>query len=185
MKSQRTTLSVITLSLTVLVTAAGFCLPSLFGNDQAIPPTARVTSPARPRPVGERRGKLAEALSVVPVNSDNIKLQLEVNGSIVGKLAAQVPDPFAALARTAFIPRTLTTFGGQDDRVLNQELAQRRVGENSERRTPKEQRLIKAHSFDGDLRDLPYRKPRKRERPEREEPRPNPRLLPGPGAAVS
>jgi hypothetical protein len=46
-------------------------------------------------------------------------------------------------------------------------------------RRPKEQRLEKAHSFNGDLRDLPYRKPVKRERPEREGPEPNPSFYPG------
>src|SRR6266496_157164 len=35
---------------------------------------------------------------------------------------------------------------------------------------PNESRLIKAHSFDGDLRDLPYVKPVHKERPEREPP---------------
>src|SRR6266508_4773953 len=35
---------------------------------------------------------------------------------------------------------------------------------------PKESRLIKAHSFVGDLRDLPYVKPVYKERPEREPP---------------
>ncbi|MCM3871481.1 MAG: carboxypeptidase regulatory-like domain-containing protein [Pyrinomonadaceae bacterium] len=43
---------------------------------------------------------------------------------------------------------------------------------------PKEERLIKAHSFNGDLRDLPRRKPVKRERPELEGPEPNPTFYP-------
>src|SRR6185369_15597581 len=50
-------------------------------------------------------------------------------------------------------------------------------------RKPKEQRLEKAHSFNGDLRDLPYRKPVKRERPEREGPEPNPSFYPGTSGA--
>jgi hypothetical protein len=35
---------------------------------------------------------------------------------------------------------------------------------------PKEDRLTKAHPFNGDVRNLPHRKPSKRERPERDEP---------------
>jgi len=50
-------------------------------------------------------------------------------------------------------------------------------------RKPNEQRLIKAHSFNGDLRDLPYRKPVKRERLEREGPEPNPSFYPGTSGA--
>lgn len=41
----------------------------------------------------------------------------------------------------------------------------------------KEVRLTRAHSFDGDLRNLPFVPARKRERPEREVPRPNPSVL--------
>jgi hypothetical protein len=45
-------------------------------------------------------------------------------------------------------------------------------------RKPVEARLRKAHEFYGDLRDLPRTRPLKRERPEREEPEPQPRELP-------
>ena len=54
-----------------------------------------------------------------------------------------------------------------------------RSNDDQRGRKPKEERLVKAHSFNGDLRNLPYRKPVKRERPEREEPEPNPTLYPG------
>ncbi|HEV8369321.1 MAG TPA: Ig-like domain repeat protein [Pyrinomonadaceae bacterium] len=57
--------------------------------------------------------------------------------------------------------------------------AQVRSEDNKLSRKPREERLVKAHSFDGDLRDLPYRRPVKRERPEREGPEPNPRFYPG------
>src|SRR6266498_1802312 len=49
---------------------------------------------------------------------------------------------------------------------------------------PNESRLIKAHSFDGDLRDLPYVKPVHKERPEREPPD-TIRVLYGPPKAVA
>ena len=54
-----------------------------------------------------------------------------------------------------------------------------RYQDDEANRKPKEQRLIKARSFNGDLRDLPYRRPVKRERPEREGPEPNPGFYPG------
>jgi hypothetical protein len=42
---------------------------------------------------------------------------------------------------------------------------------------PMESRLVKAHSFDGDLRDLPYVEPVKMERPEREPPALHPSMI--------
>ena len=50
---------------------------------------------------------------------------------------------------------------------------------DSRARGPKELRLQKAHPFDGDLRKLPYRKPVRKWRPEREPPYRVPQILPG------
>ena len=61
----------------------------------------------------------------------------------------------------------------------NEQRAQTRGERDKVGREPKEERLTKAHSFKGDLRDLPHRKPAKRERPELEGPEPNPTLYPG------
>jgi Carboxypeptidase regulatory-like domain/IPT/TIG domain len=44
---------------------------------------------------------------------------------------------------------------------------------------PKEERLTKAHTFDGDLRTLPFRRPVKQERPEREAPEFHPSIYSG------
>ena len=66
-----------------------------------------------------------------------------------------------------------------------EQTAQARSEEDRGSRKPKEERLTKAHSFNGDLRDLPYRKPVKRERPEREEPEPHPTLYPGTSATTT
>jgi len=56
----------------------------------------------------------------------------------------------------------------------------RRRGEN----TPREWKLKKARTFDGDLRQLPRERPVKVERPEREGPVPNPSLFVPPGKAA-
>ncbi len=50
---------------------------------------------------------------------------------------------------------------------------------DSRARGPKELRLKKAHPFDGDLRKLPYRKPVRKWRPEREPPYHVPQIHPG------
>lgn len=55
---------------------------------------------------------------------------------------------------------------------------------NGPRNTPREERLQRAGSFDGDLRSLPDRPVRKRERPEREGPAPAPIELPNPNVAA-
>jgi hypothetical protein len=44
---------------------------------------------------------------------------------------------------------------------------------------PREEHLTRAHEFNGDLRKLPFRRPVRRERPEREGPEPHPTVLPG------
>jgi hypothetical protein len=56
---------------------------------------------------------------------------------------------------------------------------QNRAQEDKERRKPREERLTRAHPFNGDLRNLPRRKPVQRERPELNEPEPNPVFAPG------
>ena len=86
---------------------------------------------------------------------------------------------FLALARNNQNPRV-------DPEMTRQEKpsdTETRDRNNEANRKPKEQRLVKAHSFNGDLRDLPYRKPVKRERPEREGPEPNPGFYPGTSGA--
>src|SRR5258705_2664470 len=72
----------------------------------------------------------------------------------------------------------------QNPSSIEQTAQGRREGDRDDRK-PKEERLTKAHSFNGDLRDLPYRKPVKRERPEREEAEPQPTLYPGTSATTT
>ncbi len=93
--------------------------------------------------------------------------------------------PPTGLVRAPLAPRSWTMLGqrpNDSDEVklplgsLQQDL---RAQEDKERRKPKEERLTKAHSFDGDLRNLPRHKPVPRERPELEGPEPNPVFAPG------
>jgi hypothetical protein len=100
-------------------------------------------------------------------------------------------QPFAgqetdeARYRTASVPGS---FAGQErdqDRTpQNRSRAQSVKPDKEIKRKPKEERLIKAREFRGDLRQLPYRKPKiRRERPEREL-EPNPTLYVPPGTAI-
>jgi hypothetical protein len=57
--------------------------------------------------------------------------------------------------------------------------AESRSQEDKGRRKPREERLTKAHSFHGDLRNLSRRRPVPRERNEPEEPEPHPVFAPG------
>ncbi len=100
----------------------------------------------------------------------------------------------ALLQRLQANPFSLTrTRQNNDNRHVDPEMTRQEKPSDTETRVrsqddeanrkPKEQLLVKAQSFNGDLRDLPYRKPVKRERPEREGPEPNPvfiRELPAP-----
>jgi len=76
--------------------------------------------------------------------------------------------------------RALTEQEPKADGSFQQEItAQNPTQRDQGRSKPKEERLTSARPFKGDLRSLPYRTPIKRERPEREEPEPNPITFPG------
>ena len=129
-------------------------------------------------------------------NKARLKLQGELNSavSLAGRegfeseLFMTPPSPKGAmLAGTSSntLRATPNNDNGGADRggmqegssQTNEPTAQTRGNEVNSK--PKEERLTKAHSFNGDLRDLPRRKPLKRERPEHEGPEPNPTFYPG------
>jgi hypothetical protein len=67
------------------------------------------------------------------------------------------------------------TPGSQDQDVFaSRSRAEREQAADSTPRIPREHRLRRANSFDGDLRGLPQTRPTRFERPEREGPDPNP-----------
>src|SRR5258706_9803990 len=106
--------------------------------------------------------------------------------------AALFVNPPAPLARTALVPKSLATLGANNAIETQQNQTPGRKGslqqdelsvqtgpqEDKEQRKPREERLTKATTFNGDLRALPHRKPVQRERRELDEPALNPTLAP-------
>src|SRR6266404_3806407 len=107
--------------------------------------------------------------------------------------AALFVNPPSPLARTALAPRSSAMLGARPtngdetkqnqarQKGLQQDELNIQAGpqETREQRKPREERLTKAQTFNGDLRTLPYRKPVQRERPELPEPQLNPVFAPG------
>jgi Carboxypeptidase regulatory-like domain len=102
-------------------------------------------------------------------------------------------NPLAPLPRTAQVPYSSAAMSQRPDNPAPQNPSEREQGSLQKNETagltqgqverakakPREERLIKAHTFDGDLRSLPYRRPVKQERPEREAPEFHPSIYPG------
>ncbi|HZJ45086.1 MAG TPA: Ig-like domain repeat protein [Pyrinomonadaceae bacterium] len=86
---------------------------------------------------------------------------------------------FLTLGQNSINPQVNSEGTHQEETSASESTPQARRDEEKLNRKPREERLVKANSFNGDLRDLPYRRPVKRERPEREEPEPNPTFYPG------
>jgi hypothetical protein len=91
--------------------------------------------------------------------------------------------PAEVTLRAEADPRDRRTMGGGNRErrgertgVANR-VDQTRIEQERPSGKPTETRLLKAGTFDGDLRRLPYVKPKRFERPEREEPKPNPVTL--------
>jgi hypothetical protein len=119
----------------------------------------------------------------------------EISGAgRVGIEAKLFPDPPApllraapAVASSAMLAAGPSNNDGKVSRDATQEetlqqdglTAQAREEGNRVRRRPREERLTRAHAFNGDIRDLPRHRLVKRERPELEEPRFNPTIHPG------
>ena len=119
----------------------------------------------------------------------------DVSGTDSKRLLAELfmnpPAPRVGTTLTAASPTTLGATpnnnkapadpGGMQEGILqsNEQTGQALGEKDKVSNKPKEERLTKAHPFNGDLRDLPHRKPVKRERPELEGPEPNPTFYPG------
>lgn len=84
------------------------------------------------------------------------------------------------MSRTPSIPSTnngKTSIPAKNGKTLF--FVDKKDEKDSRARGPRELRLQKAHPFDGDLRKLPYRKPLRKGRPEREPPKHIPQIYPG------
>src|SRR5205085_9146154 len=104
-------------------------------------------------------------------------------------------DPPSPLIRAAQPPRSLARLGARQnngegdanqavmqegERLQQNDLRSQERGQRDRVNSkPKEERLTRAHPFNGDLRNLSHRKPVQRERPELEGPEPNPTFAPG------
>jgi hypothetical protein len=162
--------------------------------DPTVAATRRTQVPASPaagrdrsetRPVANTVVSLdREAPDVVsttaPIRSSS---NLEVDRSSIP--AGLIPAP--RVPTTAMIPGLRRNNGGLEPESRNQQdlLNPNRRHDDSKSRKPREDRLIKAHSFNGDVRKLPYRRPATRERRELEDPELTPAFATGTTATTS
>jgi hypothetical protein len=102
---------------------------------------------------------------------------LLAGGGGQGGAAKSKPDTLAEQTLSAEVPAHLEGDSERDDEASPATQDNDVLFEADGR--PREQRLVRSHSWDGDLRSLPQTEPVRRERPEREGPDPAPRLLPG------
>jgi hypothetical protein len=111
--------------------------------------------------------------------------------------AALFVDPLTPAVRSSVAPTTRSILGqaSNNSDAAKQEPSQAgslqgdlqaasRSQEDKEQRKPREERLTRAHPFDGDLRNLSRRRPIPRERTEPEEPEPHPAFAPGTAATA-
>ena len=116
-------------------------------------------------------------------NREKIEAELFLDSPVPMERTARVPTSSATLA---------SVNGGRDTRQdgtqegnlqQNEPTAQSRSQRDKASSKPREERLTKGGTFNGDLRNLPRRKPVKRERPEREDPESSPTFHPGTSTA--
>ena len=149
-------------------------VPSTLPSGTARTPQA-TTAPDNP--------KVAETAE--PVEPNPVITQKKTNAGTKLKTLADEPLTLAesneALSRTAPDPIKFAGQGNGQDRSRPGESRGQFESDAKVTRKPREERLIKAREFKGDLRTLPYRRPKvRRERPEREL-EPNPTFYVSPG----
>src|SRR6185369_5024488 len=134
--------------------------------DPTVAATRSAKAPASPA-VGRDRSETR------PLTDTGVSLDKEANLEVERSSTAPVPMRAPRVPMTAMIPGLSRNNGDLEQEGRNQQdsLSPNRRDDNSKSRRPREERLIKAHSFKGDLRKLPYRRPvARRERRELEEP---------------
>jgi len=196
MKRHRTILFVAIIALTLLVMLAGTYYPSWLTQRTS----AKISKGApKVRPVAGARSRVADGLN----QKGRLKLEDDGNSDVRGadregleaELFVNPPAPLERATATATSSATLRVTpnngngqdpgGTQEGRLQSKGLTAQGRGEgDNASHKPKEERLTRAHPFNGDLRALPYRKPVMRERTELEEPEPNPTYAPGPPATA-
>src|SRR5258705_5278490 len=118
---------------------------------------------------------------VTHTNREGIEAKLFLNRALPRVEKTPPATSYAALVQTQNPGNSQSDPGGtrQQNPSSIEQTAQARSEGDTGSRKPKEERLTMAHRFNGDLRELPNRKPVKRERPELEGPEPNPTFYPG------
>jgi hypothetical protein len=164
--------------------------------------TAYAAASAQPATESERKPR-AKSVTRVPNEDGGVKPIAHGGFDISGMNRETVEenlslDPPTLLVRTTPVSASSAMLAGQQNNdngeadrgetkqgTLRQDepTAQASNRVSTVKPKPREERLKRAKSFDGDLRNLPHRRPVRRERPEREEPRPNPSIRPGKPAA--
>jgi hypothetical protein len=194
MKSHRTILLVAIIALTLFVLAAGTYYPSWLTQR-----TSAEISKAAPkvRPPAGVRSRVADGLNlkgrlklegdgnsdVRGADREGVEAELFVNPPAPLERATAAATSSAALSVTPNNGNTKDLGGTQEGGLQSKgQTAQARGEGDKASHEPKEERLTRAHPFNGDLRTLPYRKPVQRERPELEGPEPHPVFAPGTSA---
>jgi len=114
-------------------------------------------------------------------SADRERLEAELFVSPPPLATTQMTNSSAALVQTPNNGNGQTRPSGTQEGNLqsNEQTAQSRGQVERISPKPREERLTRAHPFNGDLRDLPYSKPVRRERRELEGPQQNPTIYPG------
>ncbi|HYX29708.1 MAG TPA: carboxypeptidase regulatory-like domain-containing protein, partial [Pyrinomonadaceae bacterium] len=143
---------------------------------------------------GNRQTQRTQPLRSIAPRGESAALE-SAGGAIhqtQNEVAAQIfADPATLITRTAEVPTSSLALAGngngQDpaNRQPGERIAQSAPENDRARRRPREERLVKAHEFKGDLRQLPRTRPPERERRELEPPPMNPSFYVPPGGLAS
>jgi len=161
------------------------------GNDvrrSETPPVRSAIGSQRKRSASTPTQTLTQGSKVALPAREAFPVSKKGNRPIVEATVAATPP--TGLVRAPLAPRSWLMLGSPNSNdedkqqsttlgSLQQDLQADRSQDDNQRRKPKEALLTRARSFDGDLRNLPRRKPVQRERPEIEGPELDPVFAPG------
>lgn len=155
--------------------------PSVPKTLSPAPPSGAQTAEAKSAPDNPAVAETAEPVEQKPVISQK---KTDSDPRPQG-IDLEAPEAREARLRAASVPYSFAGQERDNDRDRSrQNRATKQIDQDEKVRRPREERLVKARDFTGDLRQLPYRRPKiRRERPEREL-EPNPSFYVPPGGAV-